>query len=153
MSHLAYASQGTSTLRLATSIMTDVGNNKKNTLQLVLSSMESQGVNSNIADTFPKFKAECECYNSPLTSVAQPLLSRSQGPGGQHTGHHANIMQLLFQQVMGVFCCHWEAKFGNVQKVHRYNTTPKCFLHSSYRSGLTFSPYRYIEQIIWFSYR
>lgn len=65
MSHLAYASQGTSTLKLATSIVTDVGNNKQNALQMVLSSMESQGVNSNITDTFPKFKAECECSNPP----------------------------------------------------------------------------------------
>lgn len=128
MSHLAYASQGTFTLRLATSFMTDVGNKKQNTLQMVLSS---------ITDTFPKLKAECEYCNSPLTSVTQLLPSRSQGPGGQHTGHYANIMQLLFQQVTGE--CFVTIVGSQIQQQN------KVLLTQLYLSGLTFSPCRYIK--------
>lgn len=102
MSHSVYASQSTSTLRVATSIMTDVGNNKQ---KCSSDGAFQHGVTwskcKHCRDTFQKFKAERECYNSSLTSVAQALPSRSQGPGGQHTGHHANIMQFLFQKMMG----------------------------------------------------
>lgn len=102
MSHSVYASQSTSTLRVATSIMTDVGNNKQ---KCSSDGAFQHGVTwskcKHCRDTFQKFKAERECYNSSLTSVAQALLSRSQGPGGQHTGHQANIMQFLFQKMMG----------------------------------------------------
>lgn len=102
MSHSVYTSQSTSTLRIATGIMTDVGNNKQ---KWSSDGAFQHGVTWSkfkyCRDTFQKFKAERECYNSSLTSVAQALPSRSQGPGGQHTGHQANIMQFLFQKMMG----------------------------------------------------
>lgn len=54
--------------------------------------MESHGVNSNISDTFQKFKAERECYNSSLTSVAQPRPSGAKDREAAHwvsRKHHA----------------------------------------------------------------
>lgn len=159
MSHLVYASQGTSTLRPATSIVTDAGNNKQNALQMVLSSMEWQGVNSNIANTFPKFKAECDCSNFPLTS-AQPFLPGPRDLDSSRLGIMQTSCSSCFSKWRGVFCCHWEAKFSNVQKVHRYNTKTKFskkkkkqLLTLLYLCSLTFSPYQYIKQIIWFYYR
>lgn len=161
MSHSAYGSQSTSTLRLASwvsfprqsllvagpSIMTDIGNNKQK--------CSSEGTFQH-GVTWSKFKhlrhfSKIQSRTwvlqlPPVFSSSAPSF-RSQGSRGSTLGVTQTSCSFYFRKWWRVFCCHWEAKFKNVQKVHRYNTKTKSFVHSCISLALHLVP------IIWFSYR
>lgn len=124
MSHLVYASQSTSTLRLETSIMTDVGNNKQK--------CSSDGAFQH-GVTWSKFK-HCRHFSKIQNRMWMLQLLpdfSSSAPSFQEPGtwalckHHA-----VFVSENDGGCFVVVERPRDVQKVHRYRTKTKCFLHS-----------------------
>lgn len=144
MSHSVYASQSTSTLRIATGIMTDVGNNKQ---KCSSDGAFQHGVTwskfKHCRDTFQKFKAERECYKFSLTSFQEPGTWRAAHWASRK--HHA-----VFVPENDGGCFVVIEKPRNVQKVHRYNTKTKYFLHSCLSLALHLVPISTLNKLFGF---